>query len=305
MRQAPDPGLQFSREQMLLTPEGRRIQRQWVYADSEPAGVRVNIVRGLTLFTNRDTDLSTFYVNPGAGFFDPLTGALVWLGIPLLLWRLRRADPNDPRALMDRFAAVALLSLWMAMTFVVNKMPNFTRLLVLLPLAAYAALEALDALGRRASDWTTPRGRRPWPIREAVVGLGLLAILGSNARLYAAYAVRGLAQGETVGSTARFITARAHQPRHWILVADADCPYYWSPEPAYWKDWIGWFTTPEQSVDIYAPQAIGEVTLQPPFTVFLSDGCWARLRHPLQAAYPTLQVHPLTADGSRLALSVD
>ena len=76
---------------------------------------------------------------------DPLTGILLWIGVAVLGIRVirRRADEGVLLALSG------FLVLWLSFAFIINKAPNYTRLLITLPFVAYLVTEAVRWLAGR------------------------------------------------------------------------------------------------------------------------------------------------------------
>ena len=137
---APADQATLSRESLLVFDDARQLQRDRVFADSEWEGVRTNIGYGLGAFNSNVVDHGWIYINYGHGLVDPLTGVLLWIGVLVVGWRVIRG--KDGLALLP---LTALLSLWLSFALLVNKAPNYTRLLVLLPFVAYFVTQAIRA----------------------------------------------------------------------------------------------------------------------------------------------------------------
>ncbi len=140
----------------MIYPEARERERQWVHASSVAEGFKTNIRWGLGAFNNTVTDNGNIYVNPGHGFVDPLTGILLWLGIGLIGVRLVRRELDEGELLV----AAGFVSLWLTSAFLVNKAPNYTRLLVALPFAAYLVTVAVRWLAGRWRSLSAGPGSR-------------------------------------------------------------------------------------------------------------------------------------------------
>ena len=148
----------------LIYPEARERERQWVNASSIADGLKTNFRWGLGAFNNTVTDNGNIYVNRGHGFVDPLTGILLWLGLGLVVFSLVRRELDEGELL----AAVGFVILWLGSALLVNKAPNYTRLLVTLPFAAYLVTIAVR--------WLAGRWRSLRPGAALVTG-GFLAAL--------------------------------------------------------------------------------------------------------------------------------
>jgi 4-amino-4-deoxy-L-arabinose transferase-like glycosyltransferase len=303
------PGWGFVRDQLLLFPEGREIQRQWLHAKSPADGVWRNIRNGLTLFSCPDEDRSYTYSNPGHGFFDPLTGAMVWLG---LIGLLRRRSPSaagpawmvHPYA-TERFVLTGLFTLWVLFTFVVNKTPNYTRMLVLLPFAGYCAVTGLAMASRGIATAVGRLAVRPG-LAPQTLTLLTAAILAWNFVIYSDYVVRGYTTQQEVGATGRYVMARKDRaPYRFMLVTSEQHPYYWWGVPDYWRYWIDIFGGKEQVVEILAPEDAVRVELAGSLTFFMARTFWDAAEPEFHRMYPGGRLHHLTPTGSHVAFEAE
>ena len=112
---------------------------------------------GLGTFNSKVVDHSWIYPNYGHGFVDPLTGIVLWARRGDR--RARRSSAGDARTRARCSCSVGFLVLWLSFAFLVNKAPNYTRLLVTLPFVAYLVVEALR--------WATIAGARCGPRRSS------------------------------------------------------------------------------------------------------------------------------------------
>ena len=80
-------------------------------------GFFVNVRHGITAFNNRVWDGGGMYRNPHAGFSDPLTGALIWIGLITVIVGWRRG--KLPRY-GDLLAVLSFTSLLLVLAFVIN-----------------------------------------------------------------------------------------------------------------------------------------------------------------------------------------
>ena len=298
---APADQATLSRESLLVFDDARQLQRDWVFADGEWEGVRTNIGYGLGAFNNNVVDHGWIYINYGHGFVDPLTGVLVWIGVLAVGWRVVRR--GDPLALLP---LTALLALWLSLALLVNKAPNYTRLLVLLPFVAYFVTEAI-----RAAAGLVPRvlkvGERRVGQRAAVLVAGVIvcAIAAWNVAIAADYVDKGRRDGDDIGSTGRYVESRRDTPgiRFYLATSDA-WPYYVWGLPNMWQDRLRMFAREGQVQPTVPPAALGRFDAQPPFVLLLSGALWERDRVALERRYPQGEVHNVTPDGARLAFEV-
>ncbi len=137
-----DPGTNvMTRNAVFIFADAREIQRDWVGADSVAGGWWRNVRDGVTAFGNDVPDRSLHYSNPGHGFVDPVTAALLWIGVMVTAVQLwRRAE------LWSWLPFGCFVAFWLAFAMLVNKAPSYARLLIVLPFVGYLAAVGLRAL---------------------------------------------------------------------------------------------------------------------------------------------------------------
>lgn len=291
-------------QQILLYSESRKLQQSWINANTSEAAYKRNIVNGLTVFNNKIKDNGNIYINYGHGFVDPFSGALVWLGVLIVLWRFLRRHSRQP---FDLLMLVGFITIWLMLAFVINKAPNYTRLLVILPFMAYMVVMALrllaELLGKQARRINLKLGTLT---HLTVLAFGLTSIIGWNLLIAGDYIKRGRAAGDAIGTTARYIEARAGQSHHFYLATDLQYPYYdWGNAQDQWEQWAGFFASPGQAVQVVPPQNtdIYSATDQH-FTIFMNNGVWLQNEYTLRYRYANLQKHLITSDGQLLAIEI-
>jgi 4-amino-4-deoxy-L-arabinose transferase-like glycosyltransferase len=298
--------------QLLISSEGRELQRDWVFADSILEGYLQNVEWGLTTFNNEVVDHGWIYVNPGHGFVDPLTGILLWvavLGIGLLY--IRRRHVNDPWPLL---MLGGFLALWLAFAFLINQAPKYPRLLVILPFVAYLVTVAVRALGgllvrglSRLGHERGPGRARHVPgtggLRAAVAGVALALIVVWNLAAAWDYIDRGRTQGDPFGSTGRYIAA--HPEQNTYLIADQQGAYRyftWGHEQ-WWHDWTRLTSKAELRGSVPSNQLDG-LKPQPPFGLLMS-GALLKVAEPgLVARYPKGRARKVVPSGELMVFEV-
>ena len=219
------PAFQSSgqRESLLIYNDAREWQKTWVFEDSQFDAYKKNVRYGLGTFNNNVVDHAWIYPNYGHGFVDPLTGILLWVGVGVVGIALIRRRREDEGALL---MLGGFLVLWLSFAFVVNKAPNYTRLLVTLPFVAYLVTEAVRWLAGR---W------RSIPRAPAVIVAGFLSVIVVwNLAIAWDYIQDGRREGDPIGSTGRYIEAQSDDPgKIFYMATSAAQPYYvWGDDNA-------------------------------------------------------------------------
>jgi hypothetical protein len=279
---------------LFIYNTAREEQQFWVNADSQWDGWKTNVKFGLGTFNNHVVDHAWIYPNYGHGFVDPLTGILLWLGVGLTVFALIRKR-DEPEALL---MLTGFLVLWLSLAFLINKAPNYTRLLVTLPFVAYLVTQAV----RWAADgW---RSLRFGP--QVVAAAAVAAIVALNVSIAWDYINEGRRTGEPIGSTGRYIDSHQNIPGLHFYVASSDgSPYYVWGDMSATIGRIQMFLPKDQVPGTVDPTALKDFQAAPPFSLFMLRDVWAGApAAALAARYPQGRIRNLTPDGSRVVLEV-
>jgi tetratricopeptide (TPR) repeat protein len=291
-------GIDFQKQQCMLFPEGREVAIIWAGGKvSTEAAILHNIVLGLTVFNANEQDHGYEYQNPGHGFVDPLSGVLIWLGFLRVLTFLSGQ-------LAARFMLSGFLLQIFLFSFIVTKAPNYTRLLVVLPFAAYFVAWGLDMFATAARNLLrSSRGNAGQAASLAIFLLGNLTIIASNFFIYQDYVRQGAAHGDPIGGTARYMEARRHQPEHlFITAASVDFPYYFWEDTGSWYYRMKPFLASKQHCCVMSPEDLTSVRIEPPFSIFMDGKLWALKGKDLLKMYPHLIVHKIYSDTQLIAV---
>jgi hypothetical protein len=279
------------RVSLMIFPEGRAEQKAWVFANSEWDGWKTNVRMGLETFNGKDVDHGWIYVNPGHGFVDPVTGIVLWLGLGLVGVALIRRRRDDPGALLMLFG---FLLLYLSFAFVVNKAPNYTRLLVTLPFVAYFVTEAVR--------WAANRWRSVRFAPQILVAGVLAAVVVLNLSAGWDFIQQGRHDGDPIGSTVRYVSAHKNIPGERFYVASSEsAPYYvWG---------AGWarlqpFARPDQLPPLVDPSQVRTFQAAPPFALLMRREVWMPAAAELGARYPRGRLRNISPDGTRVVLEV-
>jgi len=290
--QAPRELQEQQRLALLVFPESREIQRTWVSADTVADGIKKNISYGLTAFNGHQADHAYNYTNPGHGFVDPLTGILIWVGVGVVLVGLIRRR-ETPWALLPLTGFVAL---WLALAFLVNKAPNYPRLLITLPFVAYLVTVAVRFGAER---WrSVPRASM------LIVGTCLAAVAVWNFAIAWDFVSAGRRTGDDIGSTGRYIQAHNKVPaERFYLAASEGQPYYEWGTTGMWQDRMVAFS-PDYGrvVGVIDPELLRTFNAPPPFALFMSRQVYTLFGPELTLHYPRARLRNVTADGRRVVL---
>ena len=293
------------RQQILLYPEGRRLQQTWVSANTPKAAYKQNISNGLSVFNNKIHDNGYIYPNFGHGFADPLSGVLIWIGFLVVIWRLLH---RKSRHSFDLLMVTGFITIWLMLALVINKAPNYTRLLVILPFMSYMVTRALQLLTQYLSKFSIRIHRGlEIVVYWAVLLAGVVSIVTWNLLIARDFIKQGQINGNALGTTARYIEARADQPTyHFYLAANANYAYYdWGDPYQEWQKWIGFFVTPSQIAQVISPENVNSFSQTPrPYTIFMNERLWQQYKTELSLRYPDLRVHLITSNGRLLAIEI-
>jgi hypothetical protein len=289
------------REALLLTRDGRDLQKRWVFAGSVGEGIRKNIAWGLTAFNSDHVDEAFIYPNYGHGIVDPLTGALLWLGALTVLLRaiFRRGPP------WSVFPLVGFLVLWLVFAFFVGQAPDYPRMLVILPLVAFLVTEAIRVFAGAAWLVAMPRLARAAPALAAATAL--LAIGTWNGFIGWDFIHTGQNRGDDIGGTGRFVQSHSHIPgeRFYISADQGSLEYYDWGTPDIWKQRLRMFTRDDSQVGgVIEPGLLPRFNVEPPFVIFMRSELWKRVKDQFEQRYPHVGVHEITPDGLHLAVGV-
>ncbi len=299
----PDPGAaKFSRERFLFYREGQELQKNWVVAKTIKEGIIINIKNGLGTFNNRVADLGYIYHNPGFGFVDPISGVLLWIGVAFAAFKLiRRKFTED-----DLLNFSAFIGLWLLFAFVVNKTPNYTRLFVVLPFFSYFVVSGAAVIVRTI-EWLFKKIKFSHPFFHKSLLAGTIgAILVANILIFGTFVDRGLASGDNVGGTARYIEARKSIKGYkFYLASDENYPYYSWGEDWQWQAWMNVVVGSGQTAQVVDTNAfVNFLPRQNNFTVFMNSKLLEKNRDRLLIRFPQMKVINITPKGELVAVEI-
>jgi hypothetical protein len=299
--QAPPEINEQQRLALLLYPESRALQQTWVFANSEAEGVRKNIFYGLTAFNSNKSDNAWNYPNLEHGFVDPLTGILLWVGVGVLVVRLLRRR-EEPWALLP---LGSFLAMWLALAFLINKAPNYPRMLITLPFVAYLVTVAVRAIVQPLRERLARRGRARGA--RAVGGLAAVtvaAIAVWNLAIAWDFVSLGQRTGDDIGGTGRYITSHSHVEgvRFYLSASEDLYPYYVWGTPHMWHERMVIFTDDDGQIgDLVEPAGLASFSPQGPFVLFMNRDLYSLYAGELARKYPQARVHSVTSDGRLVA----
>jgi hypothetical protein len=301
-RKAPPESVGHFRTELLLFPEGRELQKGWVSASSEWEGVRTNVVNGLTTFNNNTVDHSWLYANYGHGFVDPLAGGLLWLGVAITVVALIRRGA-EPWMLLP---LAGFVTIWLTLSFVVNKAPNYTRMLIVLPFVAFFVTQAVRFFAELITRYGKRRGKAWAPFAATAFAVAVLVGLGGwNLAIAYDFIQRGERDGNDLAGTGRYIEDHRDPPEKAFYLATGDrYPYFWWGWPSMWIDWMRMFAHDDQVTAVISPRRLAGFQAEQPLAIFMNRQLWTERAAPLQRRYPSGRVHDVMPDGRLVVFDV-
>jgi 4-amino-4-deoxy-L-arabinose transferase-like glycosyltransferase len=220
---------QYLQESILILEKGRQFQQAWVFAKNVQEGYMINVINGLKTFNFNIPDHGYIYNNPYLGFIDPLTGLFLWIGILSIILNYKNLK------LYHSFIVLGFLFFYFLYSLVINKSPNYTRLLITLPFVSFLAVEGLYFL---VNTIKYNLGIKKFNHQIITFLPILILIIALNLAPLFKYYQDGLIQGDRVGSTLRYIESKRGEERDFYLLTGQNYSYFnWGKEE-YWLSWL-------------------------------------------------------------------
>jgi Dolichyl-phosphate-mannose-protein mannosyltransferase len=305
LSKAPASQTEQQRLALLIFPESRELQQFWVGAPTIRDGIETNIEFGLGAFNNERVDRAYAYPNPGHGFLDPLTGVLLWVGVGLVGYRLiRRQGPPWTLLVLTSFFV-----LWLTFAFLVNKAPNYPRLLVALPFVAYLAAEGTMFLAGLVGRALANGNARLAARAATAATVSVVAIVGIwNLSIAWDFVDAGRERGDDIGSTGRYIADTTKDPRQVVYIAgdeSSQFEYFIFGNTEMWRQRIAYFARrPEQVGTVIQPSVVRDFQAPAPFVILMNAPLWQQAQPYLQSRYPSGRTRTLVPSGHLLAFEV-
>lgn len=285
---------QPQRDSVMLFKLGRDKQQEWVFKSNFLDAYKINVKWGLTAFNNDIVDHGFIYDNPNHGFVDPLTGILLWLGVGVVGVGLIRRNADEGALL----ALLSFVILWLSFAFIVNKAPNYTRLLITLPFVGYFVAQAVRFASGR---WKSIR-HAPAVLATAT----LAAIVVWNLAIARDFIDLGKRNGEAIGSTGRYVASHKTTPGQMFYIATSDASPYFL---------FGGSDTAIDRLELFAgsrtqigppidPFQLRTFNVQPPLALFMTRYAWQGAASDLAKTYPRGRIRNITPDGAWVVLEV-
>lgn len=297
-----DEAAEYIKGQSIVTPDGRQMAGDWEGNSDLRWAITMNAIRGLVAFNGDQTDRGYMYINPGHNFVDPVTGILLWIGFGRAVWMAWR------RRLAGIVLAIGFLALWLPISLLVTKNPNYCRWLVLIPFISGLTLLGVDTLARLAQRaWRTlDDGGRAG--RAAVTCAFVAVVFSLNVFIFADHYHQTREAGDAQGQTIRYIIERRHVgPTTYYVVADTSYPYYWWGPTDAWRNWIQFATVMPQQTEILPPSAVLNdpiPSLNRPCVLLMNGHLWRQRAGAFADAFPGSLVRPITKDFAQVAIEI-
>lgn len=290
----------YKYEQILLLPEGRELQQWWVAAETQWEGVAINIRNGLTAFNNDLHDHGYIYLNFRSGFFDPLSGILLWIGMIGILIRKQFTKEH-------LLVGIGFFTIYLILAFVTVKAPQYTRMFVILPFALFFVVKGAEYISRLDITRLIPILKPSKQTLATVIFWTLIStVVLWNLAILHQYFQRSIETGDIVGNTGRYIATQSLNSNHsFYLVTDSTYPYYSWGETHHWKTWLSFFMENDNPHKLIAPMDTLKTDYHRPATIFMSRTLYDQVTVELNTIYPTLNVIKLTPDGNIIGIELE
>ncbi len=290
---APPEFNEQQRLALMIFPESRQIQKEWVAADTIAEGYKTNVAWGLSTFNNTIHDHAFAYPNEGHGFVDPLTGGLLWIGVGTAIVRLIRGR-SEPWPLV---AVAGFLTLWLAYAFLINKAPNYPRLLITLPFVAYFVAEAIRGVAALIAGLIKRDDAKAVGFATAAVACIVVVVIGGwNLAIANDFMDRGERKGDDIGDTGRYIEEHPELGA-FFLSAGPSLRYYVWGDSYMWPDRLALFSGSYANVGAIPPKELKTWQGTPPFAIFMGRTVWEVHKLQLREHYPQGHLETVGATG--------
>jgi len=288
---------QSRKAKLLIHPEGREHQKNVYRFSTIEEGIKLNIKNGLTIFNSKHYDRGNHYLNRRYGFVDPLTGIFIWIGLLSYLFR-RKKEMKDVLILSS------FLSLWFIFIFISGLTPVFMRLLIILPLVACLTAEGLRVGIYFIGKFVFHRffhGSSAQLIKNILFLFGIIGIVGWNGYMWSDYIKSGLTENYLRGKTLRYVEDRKiHQNHMFYLIYDAFSDKH---SKGAQKSFNKRAENPERVSAVPLDHILNE-TYDHPFTIFIHQNLWIKIKGAFLQKYSQPKIHFLNSQGDFLAIEV-
>ena len=297
---APESASKYAKEQMLIYPEGRAFIQSWLGTNDLTTALLQNTVAGLSAFNSNSPDGGIIYRHDGNGFVDPLTGLFLWLGVFAVIKRKNKT-------IFGVFIISGFAFIWLFTSFLTNKNPSFTRLLVLLPFVVTLSFEGINFLATILAGFFV-RARKLFYYKYRLITFLTVLTVSLNLYLYANYISKGLQDREVAGATMRYIDSRKNIANsHYYFASDEQHLYHW--HGGYdWMDWIRLSTSPDQTVARLPPDLLinnsEQLNLLKPAVILLPNSLWEISREKIVRQFPNAVIYPITGNRKQIAVEI-
>lgn len=224
----------YASHQFLWQTYAQQQEKDYRGTATVAEAVKINIEHGLTAFNKPWTDQGMMYYHPGFGFLDMFTGIILWIGVAALLVGgvvARRITENELLAL------TGFLVIYLSLSFLLTRAPDYTRLLTVMPFLGYMvgrAAMGISEIGLPTRKLHRLHAAFPW-----IVTAVLILIIGA-ANLFIAldFYHQGNASGDGTGDTLRFMEKHDTENAQWTFVPGISTQYYSWGIPSYWQFWL-------------------------------------------------------------------
>ncbi len=288
-----------------LTNEGLDLEKQWEHQPNRQAAFITNVKQGLTVFNNKIYDRGCLYENLTHGFADPLTGIAIWLGMLLHIRRFK----ND---FVSTVSVTTFLCIYLVNAFCINKAPNYTRLMVIWPFAAFFATTGLFMVASAATKITklflknfsfvsTAIAARSSTLAGSLVLAFLVVCIFSINRSYSEDFQKA-AKFNSFHLTAQYMLAHPNADL-FAVCYDPSSMYFWFGDKQRFRENIEGYRSEKQTCISITPDQVNQLPQHKNIVLLCTETDWKAMKKVFNERFKQVKVERIDQGAPYVAIS--